>query len=160
MFGTVAHCTELHFSRTRRHTNHHADAGGEKVATGAHHVDEAAHHLFAGVKVRNHAIVQRANHTDFLAGLFIHELRTLTHCDSLLSGWVECHYRRLVHGNLTIRDNDGVCCAEVHGKLTLHREKGRKNSHCQYFALFITQQGASLWALCKEKSKLDTFVLV
>ena len=129
VFCAVAHGTELNFGRTGGDSDDHSYAGCEEMSAGAHHVDQAAHHLFASVEVGNHAVLQRTDHADLFARLFIHELGAFADCDGLIRTGIEGNDRRFVDGDLTVGDNDGVGRAQIHGQLAFHREEGRKNSH-------------------------------
>ena len=84
VFCAVAHGTELNFGRTGGDSDDHSYAGCEEMSAGAHHVDQAAHHLFASVEVGNHAVLQRTDHADLFARLFIHELGAFADCDGLI----------------------------------------------------------------------------
>ena len=131
MLGRVAHGTEFHFGRSGRHTDDHADRGGEEASAGVDHADESAHHLFASVEVGNDAIVERTNHANFFARLFVHQFGALAHSNGLFGVGVEGNDGGLVDHNLAIADDDGVGCAQVHGKLALHGEEGRENTHLE-----------------------------
>jgi hypothetical protein len=49
-----------------------------------YHLDEAAHHLLAGVEVGNHTFAQRAHGADIVVCLFIHHLGLFAHGNHLV----------------------------------------------------------------------------
>ena len=139
VFGAVAHGTELNFGGAGGHSDHHSYAGSEEMSAGSHHIDEAAHHLLASVEVGDHTILQRTDHADLFARLFIHEFGAFADGDGFVRARIEGNDRRFVDGDLTIGNNDGVGRAQVHGQLAFHREKGGENSH---WAMRLLESGA------------------
>ena len=129
MFCRVAHGTQLHFGRARRHADDHAQRGREEAFARMHHFNEPAHHLFAGVEVGNHAVAQRPYHADVVVRLLIHELGPLAHGFHFVGVAVERHDRRFVHGNLPVAHDDGVGSAKVDGQFLRKGKKVGEKAH-------------------------------
>ena len=96
--------------------------------TRLHHLDESAHHLFAGVEVGNHTITQRAAGANVLMRFLIHHFGFLSHGNHLVGLLVESNHRWLVHNNLTVASDDGVGSAKVHGNILCQRKKSHSSS--------------------------------
>ena len=114
MFSTIAYCSQLYFSRTRRNTNHHTKWRSKQTAPRIHFLYQTTHHLLARIKVGNHTITKRAHSTDVWVFLFIHQFCTFTDSNHFVSATVECYHRWLIHYNLVIAQYNGIGSSKIH----------------------------------------------
>ena len=123
VLGRVAHGAYLHFGAARRNAYDHTQRRGKQRIAHGNHLHHAAHHLFGGVEVGYHTVLQRADNPNVFGGASVHGLRLVSDGFEFARAVVEGDHRGGIDDDFAIINDNGVRRSQVDGYFLIERKE-------------------------------------